>query len=179
MALQRWIWLAIAVLGVTGLPQAVVPAASDKDESAEKADSSSATAFETRRFADQFKPILDKYCSSCHSGEQPKGDFPVDRLSVDFADKAIRLRWLAILKQLNDGAMPPSGKPQPSATEVKSLTDWIRTQTAEAETRQRATHGRVVLRRLNRAEYVNTVRDLLDVSRPGRLAATGHFDERV
>ena len=59
--------------------------------------------------------------------------------------------------------MPPKGKPRPAANESKALTDWIDGQVAAAETARNALQGRVVMRRLNRAEYENTVRDLLGV----------------
>ncbi len=70
---------------------------------------------------------------------------------------------MAVLEQVKSGAMPPDGKPRPAAQDVRALSDWIRRQAAAAETAQRAADGRVVLRRLNRNEYANTVRDLLAV----------------
>ena len=58
--------------------------------------------------------------------------------------------------------MPPKGEPRPSAEEVQILVGWIGGR--EAESAKNAGQGRVVLRRLNRSEYANTVRDLLDVN---------------
>lgn len=116
---------------------------------------------EATRFAEQVQPLFDKHCQSCHSGEKPKGDFPIDSLSIDFADRDNRLQWLSVLKHVKEGTMPPSGKPRPSAEEAQELMDWISNRAAAAE---RTTLGRVVLRRLNRAEYANTVRDLLGVT---------------
>lgn len=114
-------------------------------------------------FAEQVKPLLAKHCQSCHRGDKPKGDFSIDKLSLDFADKGNRLRWLSVLKQIQKGSMPPKEKPQPKAQEISGLQDWISKQAAAESTRS-AAQGRVVLRRLNRAEYANTVRDLLGVS---------------
>ncbi len=119
---------------------------------------------EARQFAEQFKPLLAKHCQGCHSGDMPKGDFAIDKLSLDFADKGNRLRWLDVLKQVKEGAMPPKEKPRPPAPEAQALVDWIGGRAAAAEKAQNSTQGRVVLRRLNRAEYTNTVRDLLGVS---------------
>src|SRR4030095_5936449 len=54
-------------------------------------------------------------------------------------------------------------KPRPPVHEVQTVIQWIDERAGTAETARRATEGRVVLRRLNRAEYANTVRDLLGV----------------
>lgn len=59
--------------------------------------------------------------------------------------------------------MPPENKPRPPADVLKAAMDWIGQQAGAAEAARRAKEGRVVMRRLNRAEYANTVRDLLGV----------------
>ncbi len=87
----------------------------------------------------------------------------MESLSPDFSDNANRKRWLSVLEQVKAGTMPPKEKPRPAADEVKVLTDWISKHAAAAEAARSAAQGRVVLRRLNRAEYANTVRDLLGV----------------
>jgi mono/diheme cytochrome c family protein len=131
---------------------------------------------------DPARPFFARHCQSCHSGEKPKGDFRVDRLSMNFGDKANRERWQTVLEQLKSGAMPPKGKPRPPAEDVKAVTAWIHGQVEKAATDSGG--GRVVLRRLNRAEYQNTVRDLLgvdldlkDVLPPDE--ATNGFDNRA
>ena len=59
--------------------------------------------------------------------------------------------------------MPPKAKPRPPEKDVRALADWIDAQAEAADAARRAAEGRVVLRRLNRVEYENTVRDLLGV----------------
>jgi hypothetical protein len=59
--------------------------------------------------------------------------------------------------------MPPDAAPRPSQGELHNLSSRNREQLKTAELARRAKEGRVVLRRLNRAEYTNTVRDLLGV----------------
>jgi hypothetical protein len=59
--------------------------------------------------------------------------------------------------------MPPKEKPRPTAQEIATVTDEIDKKIAAAESAAIAAEGRTVLRRFNRAEYVNTVRDLLAV----------------
>ncbi len=107
--------------------------------------------------------FLQKHCQSCHSGEKPKGDFAIASLGPDFADKEVRLRWLDVAEQLKSGEMPPKEKPRPGAEETQALLAWIGQQVAAAESAKDPNQGRVVLRRLNRVEYQNTIRDLLAV----------------
>ncbi len=146
MMTKPWIWVVAMMLGIT------------PSLCAGNADA------EAKHFAEQIKPLFAKHCQSCHRGEKPKGDFLVESLSQDFSDNANRKRWLSVLEQVKAGTMPPKAKPRPPAEEVKLLTDWISKQAAAAEAARSAAQGRVVLRRLNRAEYANTVRDLLGVS---------------
>src|SRR6478609_1111022 len=108
---------------------------------------------------DPHRAFLDAYCVKCHSGEKPKGDWRVEDVGLDFADKSTRERWQSVMEKLEAGEMPPKSKPRPPETEVRTLTGWINTQLED----RRAAEGRVMLRRLNRAEYANTVRDLLGV----------------
>jgi len=113
-------------------------------------------------FTDQVQPFLAAHCRSCHGAERPKGDFRIDKLLPDFADAATLERWLTVRKRLQNGEMPPKEKPRPAQKDIDALTDWITRRVEAAETKRRA-DSRVVLRRLNRVEYENTVRDLLGV----------------
>ena len=108
-------------------------------------------------------PLFEQHCRKCHSGEKAKGDFQLESLSPDFSDRKNRERWLSVLEKLKSGEMPPKAKPRPPMEEVDALVGWIGEHASAAEAARRATEGRVVLRRLNRAEYANTVRDLLGV----------------
>ena len=108
-------------------------------------------------------PFLAQHCKACHTGAKPKGGFNLDSLTPDFNDKANRERWLAVSEQVENGTMPPTGKPRPKEKDVQTLADWIGGRVATAEADRNAAQGRVAMRRLNRAEYQNTVRDLLGV----------------
>ena len=112
---------------------------------------------------DVAETFFAKHCQKCHQGAEPKGDLELKGLSQDFTKKANREKWLAVLEQLKEGTMPPNEKPRPPANEVKAMIDWIKNQVAKAEAARNASQGRVGLRRLNRNEYANTVRDLLGV----------------
>src|SRR5262249_11753290 len=121
------------------------------------------TASDSKHYDEQVRPFFARHCLACHGGEKPKRDLRLDRLAPDFADAASRERWMAVLEKLKAGAMPPKPKPRPPAREVRALSDWISGR-LEATASARRAEGRVVLRRLNRVEYENTVRDLLGIN---------------
>ena len=128
------------------------------------------TAMETRGAGasdkapnDPARRLFGDYCQKCHSGSKHKGDFQIESLTEDYANRQNREQWLAVLEQLKTGEMPPKEKPQPSTQEIEAVVKWIGGRAGAAEIARRSAEGRVVMRRLNRAEYANTVRDLLSV----------------
>ena len=118
---------------------------------------------DARQFNEQFRPLLTEHCVACHSGEKPKGDLRLDNLAVDFADAATREHWAAVVERLRAGEMPPKDKPRPPEKDVLTLVDWLEARVSAADAAARAAEGRVVLRRLNRTEYENTINDLLGI----------------
>src|SRR5882672_10931817 len=93
---------------------------------------------------DKVRLFLARHCQECHGGEKPKGDFRVDHLATDFADKANRQKWQVVLKRVQAGEMPPKSKPRPPEGEVRALADWITGKVQAAEAVQQA-QGRTVL----------------------------------
>lgn len=122
------------------------------------------TVFVTAAKADfPSRQFFTRHCEKCHSGENMQGDFAVAGLQDDFSTPHSRRQWLAVLQQLREGRMPPKDEPRPPVEDVQSVMGWISRKAEETELARRETEGRVVMRRLNRAEYANTVRDLLGV----------------
>jgi mono/diheme cytochrome c family protein len=106
--------------------------------------------------------LLNQYCSSCHSDAVHAGGMSVQGLhGTDLETGQNTDTWEKILRRLSRGEMPPKGVfPRPSDEEIHGLTTWI----ASGRAVYAAAHpdpGRMVLRRLNRVEYANAVRDLL------------------
>ncbi len=130
---------------------------------------------DAKKFDDQFRPLLARHCVECHRGDKPKGKLRLDNLTLDLADAATRKHWTAVVERLRAGEMPPKEKPRPPEKEVQALTDWLAPRVAVADDAARTAQGRVVLRRLNRSEYENTVNDLLgiNVSLKEQLPADG------
>jgi hypothetical protein len=113
-------------------------------------------------FERDVKPILRKKCVSCHGPDEVNGDVRLDTLSPDLVKNAPAAEtWHDALNALNLGEMPPKDEPQLTTKERGILTGWITEQIRLAVVARRSTGGQVVIRRLNRLEYQNTMRDLL------------------
>lgn len=106
--------------------------------------------------------FMQTYCIDCHGPKKQKGDFRVDQLKVS-ATSADAENWQLVLDNLHLGEMPPEDEKQPKSAEVEVVTTWIQSEISRAASVLKGTGGEVVLRRLNRAEYQNTIADLFDV----------------
>jgi mono/diheme cytochrome c family protein len=122
--------------------------------SAHAADSPAVTHYQ-----DNIQPILIDYCSRCHADGMKKGGIAFDGFASDDALVTNRELWWSVLKNVRAGIMPPAGKPRPDEKEVGLLAEWIKRDVFGIDP-QNIDPGRVMIRRLNRVEYRNTVRDL-------------------
>jgi mono/diheme cytochrome c family protein len=114
------------------------------------------------RVDESVRALLTRHCVACHGAEKPKGGLRLDTLAADFRDTANLERWQTVLARVRAGEMPPKGKPRPDTKELRALSDWV-TANVHAAAAARRAEGRTVLRRLNRVEYENTIRDLLGI----------------
>jgi len=125
-----------------------------------------AVAADEARAAEQYReaiePILADHCFSCHGNGSKKGNVDLDGFDSDAALLGRRDLWLDVLKNVRAGLMPPAGKPRPSADQVAQLESWIKRQAFALDPAD-PDPGRVTLRRLNRVEYRNTIRDLMGI----------------
>ena len=97
------------------------------------------------------QPFFNKYCVRCHGPQKQKGDVRLDRLTA--LDAAT---FAAVYEQLADESMPPDDEPQPPSAERRMLMQQV-LELAKKDSAVTASG----LRRLNKREYGNTVRDLL------------------
>jgi hypothetical protein len=115
-------------------------------------------------FTRQVAPLLAKYCTRCHGGRRPRGDLPLDVYKDDQRPLKDRDVWERVAANLRAGEMPPAGKPRPTPAELETITGWIDQAVLGVNCTGPRDPGRVTLRRLNRAEYNNTIRDLVGIS---------------
>jgi hypothetical protein len=106
-------------------------------------------------------PILENYCYDCHADGVNKGKVAFDAPANDALLHDHDL-WLKVLKNVRAGIMPPAKKDRPTADELKTLEKWVK-YGAFGINPADPDPGRVTLRRLNRVEYRNTIRDLTGV----------------
>ena len=107
------------------------------------------------------KDFLHEHCIECHGYGDQSGDRRFDQLQFDFTQPQEGELLQEVLDQLNLGQMPPEDEAQPSPDELQNIVSVLTQTLAEAREQARShSTGRVVLRRLNRTEYLKTVRDL-------------------
>ncbi len=122
----------------------------------------------------RLQPFLEQYCVQCHGPEKQKNDIRLDTLGTDLSDHATLETWQGILDQLNLGEMPPEEKPQPGKETLENVVTTITPRLLDAYAKLKSTGARAVIRRLNRGELRNTLRDLLYLQgaayKPGEAA---------
>jgi len=111
------------------------------------------------RFQSDILPILKEYCFDCHGDGMDKGKVAFDEFKTPDELLARKELWLAVLKNVRAGLMPPEKKPRPSEEQKLTLANWIKRDAFGIDPND-PDPGRVTVRRLNRIEYRNTIRDL-------------------
>ena len=115
------------------------------------------------RFERDVRPLLSRLCFDCHGAKAQKGDFRLDNVDADVVNGRDAETWHDVLNRVNLGEMPPPKATQPSSEERRVLVDWLTSALRRAAEAKRFADGRVLMRRLTRYEYQNTMRDLLGV----------------
>jgi hypothetical protein len=113
-------------------------------------------------FKKDVQPVLSQYCYGCHNAEKHKGGLSLAAFTEASAVRTHPKAWNEVLRKLRDREMPPEGKPQPSDLVRERIAGWIDVELFPIDPAH-PDPGRVTIRRLNRAEYNNTIRDLLGV----------------
>lgn len=116
-----------------------------------------------KRFDAELPSLLRKHCSKCHSGDEAEAGIRFDEPIEFSAVQSQQQKWEKVLKMVESGAMPPDDQPQPSSDTRRHIVTLLRTALYSVDCTQLQDPGRVTIRRLNRAEYDNTLRDLLGV----------------
>ncbi len=114
-------------------------------------------------YANEVRPLLLKYCGDCHQGDKGEAGVAFDQLNEERAGTRDRSTWKKIHVQLSNKIMPPVKEDQPTDEERQKLIDWVGSHALTVRCSDVVYPGRVTIRRLNRAEYNNTIRDLFGV----------------
>jgi Protein of unknown function (DUF1587)/Planctomycete cytochrome C len=103
------------------------------------------------------------HCISCHNEENKKGRLDLTNLAFDTKDSNNLAVWVKVHDRVKAGEMPPKIRNRPDAARLKDFVEGLGQSIVAAERAALAGDGRALLRRLNRQEYENAVRDLLGV----------------
>jgi hypothetical protein len=107
------------------------------------------------------RALLDQYCVTCHSGKLRTANFSLQSADIHAVADHPEI-WEQVIRKLRAGMMPPPGMPRPPLAKYEQLRDWLEAE-IDSKAAQHPNPGSVVLHRLNRTEYANAIRDLLDL----------------
>ena len=114
-------------------------------------------------FAKDVRPLLTKYCTTCHNEKKQAAGLSLE----SYVDTATARKagdvWEMVREHVDTKQMPPKKSPQPTDAERKVITAWAESAVSKVDCGLARDPGRPTVRRLNRVEYNNTVRDLLGV----------------
>jgi len=107
------------------------------------------------------RALLDKYCVTCHNDRLKTANLSLQNADLTQVPAHADL-WEKVIRKLRAGVMPPPDVPRPALAEYEALRDWLEAEVDRAAV-AKPNPGSVVLHRLNRTEYANAIRDLLDL----------------
>jgi len=127
---------------------------------------------------------FEAHCVECHNPTTIEAGLDLTSLLSDLPNELPNnptksenfARWVKIYDRIESGSMPPQQQPRPPAAETAAVVQHLKEELIQAEQAQRAGEVRTPVRRLTKAEYENTVRDLFDmpgIALQGELPADG------
>ena len=115
--------------------------------------------------------FLENHCLDCHDAEMAKGALVLESLTDDLMNLDHREEWIRIYDIVMAGKMPPPKKSKLSEEQRQKFTQNLKTAILKAEQEEEQKLGLANVRRLNRVEYENTLRDLLHLPLLRQLVA--------
>ena len=110
------------------------------------------------------RAFIETNCMDCHDADSARAGFRIDLLADDFMSGNTAGQWKEVMDKINSGEMPPKKrKTRPDAKDAFKVSSWIAARLHETELAAQGAGGRVPMRRMNRVEYANTVRDLFSL----------------
>lgn len=121
---------------------------------------------QTNHFVENVAPFLNAHCADCHAGDEAEGGIAFDRYKESANVQQDYELWEHVIRLVNEHQMPPADHEQPSSEAVITFSAAVEKELEKFDCSSHLHPGRVTIRRLNKAEYNNTIRDLtgLDLS---------------
>ena len=107
--------------------------------------------------------FIEAQCIGCHDASTARAGFRIDLLTADFTAGNNAGLWKEVMDKINSGEMPPKPKARPDAKEAFAVASWVAKELDETTKAAQGAGGRAPMRRMNRVEYANTVRDLFSL----------------
>jgi hypothetical protein len=148
---------------LVGVLCAAVSSIASGDDATKSSTVALAAARRQESFRQHVAPLLKRFCFECHGSQKQEAEVRLDKYGTAESVVADAKTWQTVLDMLRSGAMPPEDKPQPTEAQRAQLVKWIDSALYAYDCDGPPDPGRVTIRRLNRAEYNNTVRDLLGI----------------
>src|SRR5262249_44757263 len=120
----------------------------------------------TPSFENDVRPVLAQTCQTCHNERLSSGGLNILPLLEPRSVGSDRETWERIVSRMKAGEMPPKGGERPAPEKIGALVDYIQREFDRADLAgkdAKTDPGRVVVHRLNRSEYANTIRDLFGI----------------
>jgi hypothetical protein len=114
-------------------------------------------------FAKKHVAFLDNYCMDCHDAETEKGEVNLEDLPFQIGTIEHAERWQDVLAAINSGEMPPKKKKQPKSDEKADFLEDLSNTMVTARQILSDSGGKIVMRRLNKREYQNSIESLVGV----------------
>lgn len=152
ISLLRFVLLGL--FGLVGPFAAVLPLAAQQSDFLET---------QQRIYAERLAPLLADYCRDCHADGTSEGGLDLDRYPDYLSALEDRDRWLKLKRRIENGDMPPADGPSISDAHRREMVSLLDGLLEQLDCASLARPGHVTIRRLNRVEYRNTVRDLTGI----------------
>ncbi len=109
------------------------------------------------------RSFIGSHCTDCHDADKSRAGFRIDLLTADFTAGNNAGLWKEVMDKINSGEMPPKKRPRPDAKQAFAVASWVAKKLDDTTKAAQGAGGRVPMRRMNRVEYANTVRDLFSL----------------
>ena len=175
MRLRKTLRIGLLALAAALLVAVQVKMSAQAGASANPAEPKGSPAQSQRQF-------LDRYCATCHNDRLKTGGLSLDHVDLSRPDAQSDL-WEKVVRKLHTGVMPPTNLPQPPTADRLAMLTWLERALDTAAAAHPSPGRTETLRRLNRTEYQNAIRDLLalDIDAASLLPAdeSGHGFDNV
>ena len=105
------------------------------------------------------RAVVDRYCVTCHNQRTKTSDLALDGVDITTPSAHGEI-WENVVRRLRTRSMPPQGMPRPDDATYEALATYLETE-LDKSAAAKPNPGRPLIRRLNRSEYANSVRDLI------------------